>query len=691
MTTQVGIAPVGPYASPRQMKWHETEVYSLVHFSLNTYTDKEWGFGDESPDLFNPAEFDADQWVRLCQETGINGMILVAKHHDGFCLWPTKTTEHCVRNSSWRDGKGDVVKDVSEACARHGLKFGIYCSPWDRNNPGYGAEDYVNIYHEQLRELLTGYGSLFEFWFDGAHGGDGYYGGAYDRRSIGKDYYQWDTVRAMIRKYQPDACMFGIADLRFIGNEHGYAHDPCWATLAVDPFSTADGKILEQGERNGTHWMPGECDFPLREGWFYHEHDAVKQPDRLMDVYFKSVGLGCCMNIGLAPDRRGLICDDDAESLRAWSKQKNQIFSQSRIKTADAANDLSESDAAQEPFSAGSVLSDDMSFWLAGEGEKEPALVVKLDEGTAFNVIEISEAIEYGQRVDEFAVDVWQDGSWQQTATATSIGYKRLLIIKTAMTDQVRIRFTRFIAPPVIRHIRFYKASANLVMNSRIAITRNKEGRVSIRAGSDGFEIHYTTDGTEPDQNSPVYMQPLVLPDGGVVKAVGIIPNEDNAKTSVTTAEFGCDRSNWCVVRVSLESEFTNGGNACKEHLLNDDPTTYWHTYHTEKKQSAPPHEVVLDMGKSQTLAAITMMPRMIPGSEMEGAPDKYEVYLSLDGEDWTAAACGEFGNLKANPGMQRINLPEPMPARYIRFVATHCLDNRCYVVVAGIGAILAK
>src|SRR5574344_2575972 len=243
--------PYGPLPSERQLRWHETETFSLIHFGLNTMTDKEWGYGDVDPKVFNPVKLDAEQVVGALKRGGMKGVIFVAKHHDGFCYWPTKATDYNISKSPWKGGKGDLVREYADAAKKLGLLFGVYCSPWDRNNAEYARPAYVETYHKQITELLSNYGPMFEMWFDGANGGDGYYGGAKEKRKIDGDYYQWAKTYGIVRKFQPDACMFGGPDCRWVGNEDGHAENDTW-------------------DVQGNQWLPPECDVPLRPGWFWH-------------------------------------------------------------------------------------------------------------------------------------------------------------------------------------------------------------------------------------------------------------------------------------------------------------------------------------------------------------------------------------------------------------------------------------
>jgi len=308
------------------------EVYGIVHWGLNTYTDREWGYGDEDPKMLNPDAFDADQIVGACKDGGLQGLIVVAKHHDGFCLWPTKTTEHNITKSPFRGGKGNYVKEMEQACRKAGLRFGVYVSPWDRNSAHYARPEYVDLYHAQIKELLSGdYGEIFEMWFDGANGGDGYYGGKRERRTIPLDYYRFKTLFPELRALQPKVCLFNEsdgADYRWPGNERGELCNDSAATIRpYDPKCYRE--CCNRGDlKDGTTFHPPECDFPLRKGWFYHasETNTVRCGEYLMQRYLNTVGNGGTMNIGIAPDRHGRLAPEDVAALKRFGALRKEFF-----------------------------------------------------------------------------------------------------------------------------------------------------------------------------------------------------------------------------------------------------------------------------------------------------------------------------------------------------------------------------
>jgi len=454
--------PYGPTPSTRQLRWHEMEFYGFIHFTINTFTGKEWGYGDESPSLFNPTDFDAEQIAGTAAAAGMKGLILTCKHHDGFCLWPSKYTEHSVKNSPWRNGRGDVVKEIAAACRKYRLKFGIYLSPWDRNHKDYGRPEYLTYFRNQLRELLTSYGPIFEIFFDGANGGDGYYGGARETRRIDRDtYYDWPTTWNLVRGLQPDTCLFSDAgpDIRWVGNERGIAGDPCWSTLNRDDFAPgrADEARLNRGDRPGSHWVPAECDVSIRPGWFYHadEDSKVKSAVALVDLYYLSAGRGASFLLNLAPDRRGQIPDVDVNSLREFRRILDATFAKDYAQGAR----VSASDTRGPGFSPRNVIDRRLdTYWTTADQVKTPELILQLNREQTFNVVRVREYLPLGQRVEAFAVDIRKDHEWREFARGTSIGNCKLVRAEPVTTTKVRLRITQAAVCPAISEFALFAA-----------------------------------------------------------------------------------------------------------------------------------------------------------------------------------------------------------------------------------------
>jgi alpha-L-fucosidase len=414
------------------------EMVGFIHFTVNTFTDKEWGYGDEDPAIFNPTELDAEQWVLAAKAGGLKELILTAKHHDGFCLWPSTYTEHSVKNSPFRNGEGDVVREFVEACRKHGLKAGLYLSPWDRNHKDYGRSEYITYYRNQLRELLTSYGEINEIWFDGANGGDGYYGGANEVRRIDREtYYDWPNTIALVKELQPGIKIFSDAgpDLRWVGNEHGFAGETFWSTIDKSKLviGGSDSRYLNTGDPDGDSWIVGQCDVSIRPGWFYHasEDSLVKTPGQLLDIYYKSVGRNGVLLLNLPPDRRGLLHENDVASLLAFRNRVDAIFSEDLAAGATVISQQS----GEEPLV--------VTLELAGPGE--------------FDQIVLGEEIEKGQRISRFHVDVESpQGKWIKVAEATTIGYKRILQIDPVTASKLRVVIEASKNPPLLSEVGLY-------------------------------------------------------------------------------------------------------------------------------------------------------------------------------------------------------------------------------------------
>ena len=460
--------PYGALPSARQLKWHETEVYGLIHFTPTTFENKEWGYGDADPNIFNPSMFDAEKIISALKAGGLKGVILVSKHHDGFALWPTKTTNYNISQSPFRNGKGDLVKEIEQACRKLGMKFGVYCSPWDRNNPRYGTSAYVEDYRNQLKELYSNYGELFMSWHDGANGGDGYYGGQRTTKKIDRStYYGWDTTWAITRKMQPNANIFSDVgwDVRWVGNERGFAAETSWATFTPVPVQgeskTVPGQLDDKqnpfGTRNGANWVPAECDVPLRKGWFYHpeDKDKVKSPAQLFDLYLKSVGRGAALDLGIAPNTNGLLAEEDIASLAAFGKLVNESFKKNLAENAS----VSSNETRGKAFST--LLMKDgnpNTYWASSDKDLTPSIEFSWKENITFDLIRLREFIPLGQRVESFEVDVFENDQWKKIAEATSIGACRILYLNTPVSaKKIRIKVNASPVCVTFSEIGFYK------------------------------------------------------------------------------------------------------------------------------------------------------------------------------------------------------------------------------------------
>ena len=460
------ISPNQVIPSANQVVYQNKQQVGFIHFTVNTFTDKEWGYGDENPEIFNPEALDAEQWVLAAKAGGLTELILTAKHHDGFCLWPSEYTEHSVKNSPYKDGQGDIVRELVDACRKHGLEVGLYLSPWDRNHAAYGKPEYLTYYRNQLRELLTNYGEIKEIWFDGANGGDGYYGGANEERRIDKNtYYDWPNTVALVKELQPNILIFSDAgpDLRWVGNEHGFAGRTFWSTIESKDLviGGSDPNYLNVGDPNGDKWIIGQCDVSIRPGWFYHESQdsLVKSPQQLIDIYYKSVGRNGVLLLNLPPDKRGLIHENDVANLKAFRQILDETFATNLARNASVSASSYRSN--NEKFSADHIADDDQdSYWAAADDDQSVELIIELPDAVTFDRIMLQEPIAYGQRISRFHILVEnEEQEWLVVAEETTIGYKRLLRIDPVTTSRVKIRLLEANNTPAISNFGLFLSS----------------------------------------------------------------------------------------------------------------------------------------------------------------------------------------------------------------------------------------
>jgi alpha-L-fucosidase len=452
--------------TPRQLRWQQLELTAFFHFGINTFTGREWGTGKEDPQLFNPTQLDAKQWVKAAKDAGIRQVILTAKHHDGFCLWPTAATAHSVKSSPWKNGGGDVVKEVATACREYGIGFGIYLSPWYRNAAVYGSDAYNDFFVQQLTELLTNYGRVDEVWFDGANG---------EGPNGKKQVYDFGRWYALIRKLQPEATIAIMGpDVRWVGTETGYGRETEWSVVPVNnldqsviaansqqgvafkPQGDMRGEDIggrdKIGHAKGLVWYPAETDVSIRPGWFYHdqEDDKVKSPEKLLDIYYNAVGKNGVLLLNVPPDKRGLIHENDVKNMLAWKKLRDETFAVNLLKGAviSTVNSMN-----------GNALSDGkyQTYWTTKGSDTTAVIEFRLKESKTFNVLLLQENISVGQRIEKFMLEYLEGTVWKKVTEGTTVGYKRLLRFAPVTTKQIRLSILSSRLNPTLSEVGLYQ------------------------------------------------------------------------------------------------------------------------------------------------------------------------------------------------------------------------------------------
>jgi alpha-L-fucosidase len=451
--------------SPRQLRWQKLELTAFFHFGVNTFSNREWGTGKEDPKIFNPSKLDANQWVKVAKDAGFKQVILTAKHHDGFCLWPTKTTQHSVKNSPWKNGNGDVVKEVADACKKQNIGFGIYLSPWDRNSPLYGTDVYNDFFVKQLTELLTNYGRIDEVWFDGANG---------EGPNGKKQVYDFDRWYQLIRKLQPSAVIAIMGpDVRWVGTETGYGRETEWSVVPannLNPEGIAAGSqqaiaFKPQGDMTGDDlgsrdkiinakglvWYPAETDVSIRPGWFYHpeEDDKVKSPEKLLDIYFHSVGRNGVLLMNLPPDKEGLINEADIKNLKEWKRLRDEIFKNNLAKGAviNSPNGINKKAILDNKYD---------TYWTTKEEDTSATIELTLKNKSNFNVLMLQENVTIGQRIENLIFEYWNGKQWKNIIEGTTVGYKRLWQFPNVTTNKVRLKIISSRLNPTLSEMGLY-------------------------------------------------------------------------------------------------------------------------------------------------------------------------------------------------------------------------------------------
>ena len=660
----VAPAGCGPLPDSNQLRWQQMEYYAFVHLSVNTYTDMAWGNGNEDPAMFNPAQLDCNEWARLCKAAGMKGIIITAKHHSGFCLWPSAYTDYSVKNAPWKNGKGDIVRELADACKANGLKLGIYLSPWDRHHPDYGKPAYIEYFRNQLRELLTNYGEIFEIWFDGANGGSGYYGGANETRKIDRStYYDWPNTYKLVRSLQPNIVIWNDggnrADLRWVGTEAGYVGETNWSLL--NATGDVPDTMLRYGVENGNAWVPAEVNTSIRPEWFYHpkEDNKVKTLPQLLDIYYHSIGRNASLLLNFPIMPNGRIHERDQQAVLQLAKAVKEAFAVNlaRNAAASASNVRNKSTA----FSAAKAIDDNAStYWATEDSVSTGTINIQFAKPVTFNRLVLKEFIALGQRVQSFTVEAKVNGLWQPLAKETTIGYKRILRLQTVHATALRIHITAAKCSPLIAGVEVYQAP---VILAPPVLLRAQSGLVQVSAADAGAEVYYTLDGTLPTIHASKYVSPVPTGEGSVrVRAVAYDPLTKKYSEPVDQW-FGIARKHWTIMGVQDSAAY---------QLLDGDAGTQWYA----PQASNMPVDLVIDLGREENIRGFRYLPDQHWWAS--GIISSYRFFVSANGVEWTMADAGEFANIKNNP-VEQSKTFTPQRARFIKLQALQNTqgDNR--------------
>ena len=645
--------PYGAIPTKAQVAWHEMEYFSLICYGLNTYTEEEWAFGDVDPKLFNPSGLDTDQWAKVTSEAGMKGLILVAKHHDGFCLWPSKYTNYSVKATPWKNGQGDVLGDLAKSCQKYGLKLGVYLSPWDRNHADYGKPEYVDYYYKQMEELLTQYGDIFEFWIDGANGGTGYYGGANERREIDrKNYYGFDKIFSIVEKHQPEALIFSDVGpgVRWVGNEQGIAGLTNWNVINTHgkvPGETSPEfhKKLSTGEEGGAKWIPAEANTTLLwpKAWYFHTGHQPRTLSNLMDLYYTSIGRGATLDLGIAIAPTGKIRDIDAQALLKFKKQLDREFKENIISKAT----LTASDARgnSKHFAIEKCQDQDRkTYWATNDEVHEATIDIRFDKAQNFNRLVLQEYIELGQRISGFSFEVERDGKFVEVVNGTTVGYKRALRFERVETSRARLILTTKAPCLTLSEIGMYDAP---VLVDDPVITVDLKGWVSFKKAA-GSDIYYSLGEKPSETDYKLYSEPIELKEGGRIHYFAKEINGDYS-TDVIKKEIGIARNKWNVISPKG-----------MQQAIDNNPKSF---------AISKSNEIVINLGEEKAISGFSYLPRQ--DGEKEGIIFEYEFYCSKNGKQWgQAVASGTFSNIENNPIAREIKFEKEVSGKFIKLVA---------------------
>lgn len=647
--------PIGAVPTEAQIAWHKLETYAFVHFGLNTFNDLEWGYGNTPVATFAPQHLDTDQWVRTFKAAGMKAVLITAKHHDGFCLWPTKTTDYSVKNSPWRGGKGDLVKELSESCRKYGLKLGIYLSPWDRNHAEYAKEGYQKVFHEQIRELSTNYGPLFEYWFDGANGGTGWYGGANEVRKIDpQTYYQYEEAAKLLRQNNPDIMIFGgtVPTIRWIGNEAGWAGQTNYASYDIHKERHHKENIW--GHRGASTWLPGEVDVSIRPGWFYHprENHQVRSVANLMNLYYQSVGRNANFLLNFPIGLDGLVPKQDSINAVAYYNHIQRSF---KTNLAQKAKVITKDTRRGKMYAPKHIVDgNDDTYWATIDEAKTAEVILRLSKKQRINNIVLQEYIRLGQRVEAFSLETKNmRGEWQPIETSdslTTIGYKRIIRMRAVETDAIRLRVTKSLGPVCLAELAAYFAPE--LVDAPHAY-RDEQDRLIIvpssiaDRGNPTYALSYRL---ENGEWTP-YTQPIVVPSGHLNVEVAAFTDTHRSEAQF---RFGYSAKHFQLLEVKEED---------RKKLFDGNG-------HSAVRLGKGIRNFTFKFDQASELSSFVYVPNQ--QRDAEGHIQVYKIYV-----DDKLVANGEFQNIKANPIATEIRFAQSVIGKVLRLEVERVLDDR--------------
>lgn len=697
----------------RQYEWQKNEFMAFIHFGVNTFTGKEWGTGIEDPKIFHPINLNTDQWCESIKSAGMKLVILTVKHHDGFCLWQTRYTDHSVASSNWLDGNGDVLTDLAKSCEKYDLKLGIYLSPADlfqieNKNGLYGngsaytlrtiprkverrpfkdkrtfefiVDDYNEYFLNQLFELLTEYGPIYEVWFDGAH-----------PKRKGNQQYTYNEWYELIRELAPKAVIFGKGpDVRWCGNEAGKTRESEWSVIPINgspnnwtwPDMTDNdlgslNKIKHTIDNGGfLHWYPAETNTSLRYEWFWRdEAQHVRSVEEILDIYYRSVGGNSVFLLNIPPNNEGLFSDRDVEVLNKVGKIISETFSENLIEGAK----IIVSSVLDQSHSANNTLDGDFNTcWMPKYETGSSYVEFNLPEKRVFNRIVIQEQIQdYSQRISEFNVEAFLENEWKKIAEGTTVGYKKICRFSTINTDRIKINILDSRLNPTINNVSLHFEE---IIISNPVISRDKNGIVSIICPTPGPLIKYTIDGTNPTPNSKTFHSKFEMKNHGTIKAIAY-DSELKNNSELVTKVFDISKNKWKIHEVSSEQA---DNNESAKNAIDGNEESIWIT---QWKPDSPkhPHYVSINLGEEIVLKGFSYTPRK---GNLNGTIKAYKIFVSQNGQDWEKVIDDEFHNIKNNPVEQKVYFNEKVNARFIKLEASNEVNGNPWTSAAEIGII---